>query len=195
MTGPRREAGFTLLELMVALALSGLVAMVLLHGINIATLGLDRHSRAMERLDARQSLDDILRRTLGAAALVPRAAGGEFVGRADAIEFLGIFEDRGAGLYRIDLAVDRSRADHPLILRRRLALLAGDPRVATSVIAANVRDFRLAYFGADTADAQPSWHDRWEQLNILPLMVRVILESDGEPARPPLVVRLWSAGS
>jgi general secretion pathway protein J len=195
MTGSRQEAGFTLLELMVALALSGLVAVILLHGINIATLGLDRHSRAMERLDARESLDDILRRTLGAASVVPRAAGGEFIGKPDAIEFLGTFEDRGAGLYRIDLAVDRARADHPLILRRQLALLAGDPRIAASAIAANVRDFRLAYFGADAADAQLGWHDRWEQLNTLPLMVRVILESDGDLPRPPLVVRLWSAGS
>jgi prepilin-type N-terminal cleavage/methylation domain-containing protein len=189
----RRDAGFTLIEVLVAVALSALISLILLHGIRLAASGLDRHTRATERLDARQSLDDILRRTLGAAALIPRTAGGEFIGKSDAIEFLGIAEDGGSGLYRIDLAVDRTRPDRPLILRRRLAVPAGDPRAAASVIATRIRDFRLAYFGADAASAEPAWHDTWQQLSMLPLMVRVILDSDGDPARPAIVVRLWNA--
>ena len=77
----RREAGFTLVEVLVALALSALVSVILLHGIRLAASGLDKHTRQADRLDARQSLDDILRRTLGSAALIPRSAGGEFIGR------------------------------------------------------------------------------------------------------------------
>jgi prepilin-type N-terminal cleavage/methylation domain-containing protein len=188
------DAGFTLIEVMVALALSALVSLILFHGIRIATVGLDRHTRAAERLDAQQSLDDLLRRTLGSAASIPRTAGGEFIGKPDGIEFLAIAEDSGAGLYRIDLAVDRARGERPLVLSRRLATPAGDPRTASSIVAARIRDFRLAYFGADAANATPAWHDSWEQLNILPLMVRVILTTEGEPPHPPLVVRLWNAG-
>ncbi len=190
----RRQAGFTLIEVLVALALSALVSLVLLHGIRLAAAGLDRHTRAAERLDARQSLDEILRRTFGGASLVPRMLGGEFNGKPDAVEFLAVAEDGGPGLYRIDLAVDRARRDRPLILRRELAAPAGDPRAATSIVAGKVRDFRLAYFGADAASATPTWHDSWQQLNILPLMIRVMLDIDGEPPHPPLVVHLWSAG-
>jgi len=194
MTRPTSQAGFTLIEVLVALALSALVSVTLLQGIRLAASGLDRHTRASERLDARQSLDDILRRTLGAAAAIPRGAGGEFIGASDAIEFLGLAEDSGPGLYRIDLTVDRARRDRPLILKRQLAAPSGDPRAASSIVATKVRDFRLAYFGADSADAAPSWHDSWRQLAILPLMVRVILDTDGDPPRPALVVRLWNAG-
>lgn len=190
----RRTAGFTLIEVLVALALSALVSVILLHGIRLAATGFERHTRAAERLDTRQALDDILRRTLGAAAVIPRTAGGEFVGRPDAVEFLGLAEDSGPGLYRIDLAVDRARRDRPLILRRRLATPAGDPRAAASIVASRVRDFRLAYFGMQTGDAAPAWHESWNQLNLLPLLVRVILDSDGDPPRPPLIVRLWNAG-
>lgn len=190
----RRTAGFTLIEVLVALALSALVSVILLHGIRLAATGFERHTRAAERLDTRQALDDILRRTLGAAAVIPRTAGGEFVGRPDAVEFLGLAEDSGPGLYRIDLAVDRARRDRPLILRRRLATPAGDPRAAASIVASRVRDFRLAYFGIQTGDAVPAWHESWNQLNLLPLLVRVILDSDGDPPRPPLIVRLWNAG-
>jgi general secretion pathway protein J len=190
----RREAGFTLLEVLVALALSALVSVILLHGIRLAASGLDKHTRQADRLDARQSLDDILRRTLSSAALIPRSAGGEFIGKPDRVEFLGVAEDGGPGLYRIALAVDPARADRPLILRRQLAAPAGDLRAATSSVADRVRDFHLAYFGADGAGADPAWHDDWESLSVLPLMVRVIVDSDGAAPRPPLIVRLWNAG-
>ena len=147
----RRDAGFTLIEVLVALALSALVSLILLHGIRLAAFGLDRHTRAVDRLDARLSLDDILRRALGAAAAIPRGAGGEFIGKPDAVEFLGLAEDSGSGLYRIDLAVDRGGSDRPLILRRRLAAPAGDPRAASR----HRRDQgtrlpRLAYSSAPT---------------------------------------------
>ena len=182
----QRNAGFTLIELLVALALSALVSLVLLHGIQLATSGLDRHVRAAERLDARQSLDDLLRRTLGSAAEIPRSAGGEFIGKPNAVEFRAVVEDGGSGLYRVGLSLERGR----LILRRELAAPQGDPRAATSIVTNKVRDFRLAYFGVDAATGEPAWHDSWEQL---PLMVRVILDAEGDPPRPPLIVRLWNA--
>jgi prepilin-type N-terminal cleavage/methylation domain-containing protein len=194
MIRPRGEPGFTLIEVLVALALSALVSVILQNGIRLAASGLDRHTRQADRLDRRQSADEILRRTLGSAALIPRSAGGEFIGTPDDVEFLGVAEDAGPGLYRISLSVDRARADRPLILRRQLAAAAGDPRAAASVLAGNVRAFRLAYFGADGANAEPAWHDRWESLSVLPLMLRVTLDSDGDPPRPALLIRLWNAG-
>ena len=188
----RYDTGFTLLEVLVALALSALVSVILLHGIRIATTGFERHTQVTERLDARQSLDDLLRHTLGTATQVPRIAGGEFNGTPFAVAFLGVAEYGGPGLYGIDISLDRS---HNLVLRRRLAAPAGDPHAATSVIASRVRNFRLAYFGADAANATPTWHDSWQHLNLLPLMMRVTLETENDAPRPPLVVRLWSGGS
>ena len=190
----RCRAGFTLIEVLVALALSALVSLILMNGIRLATTGFDRQTRVAERLDTRQSLDDLLRRTLGSAALVPRLAGGMFNGGPSTVEFLGLAEDGGPGLYRINLGIDAMRRDRPLVLRRRLANPTGAPRNATSIVATRVRDFRLAYYGADTASAAPSWHDSWQQLNVLPLLVRVMLDSEADPPRPPLIVRLWNAG-
>ena len=190
----RRNAGFTLLEVLVALALSALISVILLHGIRLAAAGLDRHTIAAERLDTRESLDELLRRTLGAATLLPQIAGGDFIGRPDAVAFLDATEDSGAGLYRVELMIDRARADRPLILRRMLATPTGDPRAAASIVASRIRVFRLAYFGADGASATPSWHDDWQHLGILPQLIRVIVGSDGDPPRPPLIVRLGNAG-
>jgi general secretion pathway protein J len=194
MTRSRDEAGFTLIEMAVALTLTALVSLTLLHGVRLAATGLDRHTQQADRLDARRSLDDILRRVLGSAAAVPQNAGGAFVGQPDRLEFLGVAEDSGAGLYRIDIAIDRGRDDRPLILRRRLAAATGDPRAAASILAAHVRSLRLAYFGVDGIGASPAWHERWEALTTLPSLVRVILDTGDDAPRPPLIVRLWDAG-
>jgi hypothetical protein len=169
--------------------LSALVSLVLLHGIRLAAMGFDRQTRASERLDARQSLDDLLRRTLSSATEIPRSIGRGFTGTSNGVEFVAA-EDGGPGLYRVRLALERGR----LILRRELAAPQGDPRAASSVVASDLRDFRLAYFGADTSDGTPAWHDSWQQIAILPQMVRVILDRDADPPRPPLIVRLWNAG-
>jgi prepilin-type N-terminal cleavage/methylation domain-containing protein len=194
MTRSRRDAGFTLIEIAVALALTALVSLTLLHGVRLAATGLDRHTRQADRLDARHSLDDILRRVLGSAAAVPQNAGGAFTGQPDRIEFLSVAEDSGAGLYRIDIGVDRSRDGHPLTLRRRLAAATGDPRVATSILATHVRSLRLAYFGANGSGSSPAWHEHWEALTTLPSLVRVILDTGDDAPSPPLIVRLWDAG-
>jgi hypothetical protein len=194
MIRARSEAGFTLIEMAVALGLTALVSLTLLYGVRLAATGLDRHTRQADRLDARHSLDDILRRVLGSAAAVPQNAGGAFVGQPDRIEFLSVAEDSGAGLYRIDIAIDHGRDDHPLILRRRLAAAAGDPRAAASILAAHARSLRLAYFGADGTSGAPVWHERWEALTTLPSLIRVILDTGDDAPRPPLIVRLWDAG-
>ena len=180
-----RDTGFTLIEVLVALALTALVSVLLLHGIGLAVAGLDRHTRQAERLDDRRSLDELLRRVLGAAT-----AGG-FAGRPDGVRFLSLAEDGGPGFYRVDIV----RSGRKVILRRRLAGPSGDPHVAESVLAAEATDFRLAYFGATAAADEPAWHDSWEGLAAPPRAVRMILDTAGGPPRPPLVVPIRNAGS
>jgi general secretion pathway protein J len=184
--GARRAAGFTLIELLVALALTALVSLMLLHGIRLAATGFDRHTRQVARLDDRRSLDELLRRALASA--LPT---GSFAGQPDNVRFVGLAEDSGPGLYRIDIA----RTGRNLVLRRRLAEPARDAHVAESILAADVSGFQLAYFGARSAAEEPAWHDRWEGLATLPLLVRVVLDLRGGEPRPPLVVPIWGAGS
>jgi prepilin-type N-terminal cleavage/methylation domain-containing protein len=181
----RHAGGFTLVEMLVALALAALVGTLLLHGVRLAATALDRHGRRAERLDDRRAMADLLRRTLSAAV-----AGG-FDGQADSLHCLSIVEDAGAGLYRIDIA----REGNHVTLRRRLAQpatdLAADPLGAAAVLS-GVAVFRLAYFGA-ASGAEPVWQSAWKALAGLPRLVRVSLDLAGQPPRPPLVVTLWNA--
>jgi general secretion pathway protein J len=194
-TGRRRPvAGFTLIEVLVALAVTGLVSLLLVQGIGLAALGFDRLSRGAERLDESRGVDQVLRHALASAAAIPAGAGIGFAGDAARVSFLSLVADNGPGLYRIEIALDASSGERRLVLTRRVAAPDAQPRVERSILARGVRAFRIAYFGAAALGEEPSWHDRWDGLGYLPRLIRIELDTADAPARPPLIVRVWDAG-
>jgi general secretion pathway protein J len=185
----KRTEGFTLVELLLALALVGIVSLLVVGGTRFAALGLDRTAAASERLDARRNLDELLQRALSAAVALPLLPNEPpLVGRADAVEFLSLAEDGEAGVYRITLDVENGG-----LVLRRLRIDAPAAAPARSLLVPRVASFALAYFGAaDPAESEPQWHKRWGRLPYLPRLVRVTVGTgDGPPQR--VVVRLWAA--
>jgi general secretion pathway protein J len=191
---PGAAAGFTLVEMVMALALAGLVSLVLLEGLRLTVSGVGRVSQAADRFDDRASLEAVLRRTLAATAPVPSIDGQPaFVGAPDRLSFVAFAEDGGVGLYRIELGFVGPQSRRELVLTRRLAMPTAAPRAQQSVLGERLGAVRLAYFGAVSPGDPPAWHDRWEGLANPPQLVRIMLE-DAAEARPPIVIRLWGAG-
>lgn len=190
---PRRDAGFTLIELVVALGLAGIVSLLLLNGIRLATGGLDRLNRETDRLDRHRGAALAVRQALATAVPVGGGARG-FAGGPDRVKFLTLVEEGGPGVYLVDIALDTGRAEHPLVLTRRLAKPFGEPRVQQSVLAWHVRDFRLAYYGTAKPGDEPAWQERWESVASLPKLVRLTIAADDGVPEPPITVRLWSGG-
>lgn len=185
----RRMGGFTLVELLIALALTGLVALLLLSATQFATLGLGRVSDQAERLAARRNIEALLRREIAAAApLAPNAPA--LVGAAQRVRFITLAEDGGAGLYRVELGLQNEGGSQALVLTR---IMLGAPGAAQrTVLAPRLRDFRIAYFGA-LGGAAPRWQDAWDGSRVPPSLVRIALDTGDGLARPPLIVRLWTA--
>ena len=82
MSARARPDGFTLVELLIALALTGIVSLLMLSGTRFAALGLDRVAAQADRLEARRNLDELLRRELSAAVASPLARRAALGGRA-----------------------------------------------------------------------------------------------------------------
>jgi general secretion pathway protein J len=189
------NAGFTLIELVVALALAGVISLLLLQGISLATTGLDRISRMADQLDERRGVDIVVRRTLASASAAP-APDGEpsFIGTPTRLSFLSLAEDNGPGLVRIEIRLDPAGNDRSLLFVRHPAASTSEPYVERSLLVPRIREFRMAYFGADSITAEPAWHDRWEGIAYLPKLVRLIIDRSDGPTRASIVVRLWNAG-
>jgi len=189
---PRDQRGFTLLELLVALAVSALISLILFDGVGLATRGLDRLSARAEQVEARRSVEILMRRALGNVIALPIIDGEPgFTGHPTLLSFLSTIADGGAGLYRVELTVDDSAA---LILSRRVAGRSASKRGNESLLMRDVRHFAIDYFGATWPAVEPCWQHDWEGLATLPLLVRITLDRDGDGEQPAIILRLGNAG-
>ncbi len=190
-----RATGFTLVEILVALAIAGIVGLIIMQGVGLATHGLGRLSDRVDRLDQRRGIEMQLRRILGSAAAIPVFDGAPaFIGRRTDLSFLSLAEDGGPGLYRFELAFEANRPDRPLILLRQLADTDVPPRVQEGVLARQVRAFSLAYFGSPSLADKPAWHQSWEGLIEPPRLIRMLLDDGDGVAHPPVILRIGNGG-
>lgn len=188
--------GFTLIEILVALALAGLVMLVLAGGLAIAFRGFAGFAGATARIDERRQVAFWLRREIE-AALPPDLGGAArrpFVGAGDALRFLALAGD-GAGLAATSLTLepdgDPARGSR-LVLARQPAD-GGLP--ARIVLAHGLAGIALSYWGRAEGDEAARWHDAWTDPRRLPALVRVAVvwrrAGAGDPAT--VVVRLKAA--
>jgi general secretion pathway protein J len=202
------EHGFTLLELLAAITLLGLLMAVLFGGLR---LGARVWETADARLDASvrlQIVQDFIRQrlteTLPLEAVLPELAEAGvfeplFLGTAEAVRFAGLLpENLGAGVYLMELALAESghaEGSGNLVLRWR----AFEPNVQTvdaaepeeRVLIENIEALELSYFGTNDPEQPPDWWQAWEGQPELPRLIRlrVRFAENDERRWPELIVR------
>lgn len=203
MIAPRaRVAGFTLVELTVALVLMAGIAAVLYGSLSLAARSWDGGEAVAQQVSDMRATQTYLRAQLSEeypqrlrkAAELPLL----FAGERDEIRYAAALPARVAegGVYYFRVAVVRSGEKSQLVQERRIpdaaALQEPEFRDADrSVLADGIAELRIAYFGRDAGatDAdEPTWRDRWEDRQRLPLIVRIDVTPAKGPAWPTLVV-------
>lgn len=186
--------GFTLVELLVALALAGIVMVLLTDELRLASLGFDRINHKSEQLSVRRDVEDLLRRELGSAVAAPLVASElPFTGGPQSMKFLSLSDDGGPGIYRVELDLQAQGGDRRLMLTRRLVEPAAGRQIERTVLASRVRGFKAFYFGAPAPNADPRWLDRWADTRYPPSLVRIFFDAGGEANAPPMTIRVWGA--
>ena len=188
-------AGTTLIELLVALSLLSLMAVLLLGGMRLGLrvwdVGGDRQvfEQRVERTDAflRQLLGQAGRTATevtmagadesGAAPLPIVRAG--FLGEPDRLHFIALlpYQLGNDGKYEFELARHSSTNGGNLVLgwRRSIGSASEANQPSQTVLLGDVRSLHFAYFGHLTNEPQSAWHDRWADPTGLPALIRLDL--------------------
>lgn len=202
------RAGFTLLEMLVAVTLMALITMLLTGSLSFGV----RVWESSERLDERSRVASVQRLVFQwlQEAEQMRMPGeendplrGVFEGNSRALRFMGVQQGIGlpGGYYLNELYVSGDEEDAPaLILRRRLVqpgssgLTEATPETDGDrrVLVDNIAEVEIAYFGREAVSANPEWLDTWSGRLDLPLLVRIRLRFTPDDKRdwPELVVPL-----
>ena len=210
------ERGFTLIEILVAVTLLGLLMAALFGGVR---LGVRAWETSGTRLDDRARLaavQDFLRDRLTEAYEAGDQATGEvvepgFVGEPDRLSFVTLMpEHMGAGFHHMVLALNAAAdgpdlavtwwpsepgagtaaANAPLPNATSEEAATARDAVHSRVLLAHVAELHFAYFGEVQRKQPPVWSETWHQ-PLPPLLVRVRLRFPDRDGRswPDLIVR------
>jgi len=189
--------GFTLLEVLGALALFSLLLLGVYSGVRTATHTVRSGEAAIERVDQVRSAQQFLRRELAQARAVPLAHTDKgdpifFKGDAHELRFVaplpGYLGKLGPQLQQLKLV---SNGDGTSRLEASFALMPpdgsgpkslGDPEVLVD----HVRDGTFSYRAPDGTDRPGDWRGGWEDTRAMPRIVRIALKLDGTTPWPVL---------
>lgn len=196
MTRSVREAGFTLLEMLVALVLFSLI----LSGFAAMFLTLQRTSSSLSRVETSQNVD-IVRRFLQQSLeqirpYTIRQPNGltklHFVGQPDHLMFTEVVpgnRDVG-GVYQTEIFLDQDRL---LFLRRPLGW-GGNKKVEPEVLFKNVADLAFSYSPCPSGSQKPT-STRWTMPDQLPFRIDMVVTFPPGDHRQSLRLSSFLAGS
>jgi len=197
-----RERGFTLVELIVALTILGLISAALFTALRFSARAWESGETRIADLSDAAAIRQFLRARLRAVlpqelATGPRTSEPAFRGERRQLRFAAAMppEVGRGGLYLFTL---RQRPDEPLTLDWQLLRPGGAVDIADGrlrprpLFDASLRiEFR--YFAAASENAQPFWQERWHAER-LPRLIELRFSGESGELLPPLRVAPVAGG-
>ena len=203
---PALSAGFTLLELLIAITLLGLLMAALFGGLRLGARAWERSEQRLDKSARLQVVQNFLRDRLAQA--YPLEGDDEagrsqvtFAGDIDTLRFVTLMpEYLGAGFAEFVVAVDDQRDLKDLVVRWRrfdpvdlLATDADEPQI--KVLLEDIERLDFAYYGARNRDEPAFWHEQWLDAQQLPQLVRlkIVFPPGDQRYWPDLIVQPMTA--
>jgi len=200
----RRERGFTLIELMVALALFAMLASILFGSLRLAGRSADAGEEKAQASSGMRLASDYLREQLTSQHPQRMRKMLEFPllfgGTGEELRFTATLPGRvgvgGMWYYKLAVANVPGKQQPALVLSRVMPdldglSLPGFDDAERSVLADDVKSVKISYFGRDRGvalDQAPTWRNTWDDTQLLPVLVQIeVVPRSGEPWPPILV--------
>jgi len=193
----RRQRGFTLVEMLVALSVAALLVSLVYGSVRVgqrsaAALGVQTEEAEVMRIGW-QFLHDALAQ---ARPVADPDNPGDRTGFRGEPERLSFVADMPAyigigGPMRIGLNAMATADGYQLRLtRRRLdetQVSASEEPREQAVLVEDLDRLAIAYFGQQARSAAPTWHSSWDSTGNLPNLIRISVKPAGAPSWPVLI--------
>jgi general secretion pathway protein J len=198
------DAGFTLIEMLVAIALIGLLTAGLFGALRFGTRASSAVDRTLDHSRQLALVYGFLQSRLADAQPFPAGAAGDqgtiwFDGTPDALEFVSMapMQLTAGGFFAVRIEPHpggRGGGNSGGELVTTWRSVAGrntagiEPNLPPSVLLEHIAAAHFAYFGAHSAEDASGWHDRWHDTDHLPSMVRLRVDFADGWHSPDLIV-------
>jgi general secretion pathway protein J len=184
----RRQRGFTLLELLISIALLGLILVLLFGGLRLGVRSWDAVQRQVDNLNSVRAAEGFLRREIEQAYPYrwkpPPAQRLAFLGQRNKLQFVAPLPSRigSGGLFLVSLELEQAGSDRRLIwkylpVHSQMQDFSELENAQGMVLARHelsaIDDIWLSYFGRESDGAAPRWLDRWDSKASIPALVRI----------------------
>lgn len=193
------QSGFTLLELLVSLAILAMTAGIVVAGLGGAHRVWERGDLRQQAGEAVEGAEIVLRQRLENAFPATRYDGStpyaDFTGTSDSIRFLSpSAASYGAGALRRNTLL--LAPDGSLTLSSTNDLWRNIPSVIREeILLRGVQSLDVAYFGEAPPDGAPRWRNIWRNRPAPPQLVRIRVRFPPGDSRwwPDMIARPWSS--
>jgi general secretion pathway protein J len=196
-------AGFTLLEILIAMSLFSLAILVLYSGLHTAALGWQSSERQITANDNQRIQLAFVKRLITQAIPLTLYDGRDnsllFRGEQQAIHFIAPLPSHRGGewAYLVSIQSVPGREADDLMLyyqpvREDITLPRNIPVDTPDVsILEGIQSIEFAYYGSKSAESKPDWHDDWEVNDRLPELVSFqIVMQDPDIYMPEIVAAI-----
>lgn len=198
-----RQNGFTLLELLIAMALLGLILLLLLSGFRLGIRSWDAAQQRVDNMNTVRALESFLRREMSQVFPYQWKKGTPlrlaFQGERYKMNFVAPLSSRigGGGLFAISLELEKKGEEIRIIWKQMpvsaqmqdFSRLTGtDGMVLGASRQGPLEDIWLSYYGQEKEGTEPRWMDRWENDKRLPRLIRIQVRSKQGNEWPEFVV-------
>jgi general secretion pathway protein J len=198
-----REGGFTLIELVIALALMGVMVLFMYSGLAFGLRGWDAADTNGRRTADRRIAENFLRREVAELfpmrwkdPLVLRLA---FEGKPDLLRFVSVrpagISVTGLSLVGVAAEPDPAKRTRNLVMRRASP---GDEQKdfgplaqgEATILFEDIDSVAFEYFGAENDFSDPKWVDDWEWQGRIPQLIRIRVRLADGSYLPEMIVRM-----
>ena len=196
-------AGFTLIELVVAMALLGTMMVLLYSGLTFALRSWDAGEVNGRRTADRRIGENFLRREMAELFPMrfkdPMSVKVAFEGAAQKLKFVssrpaGITQG-GLSLVGVEVENGATARERHLVMRRAMpddeAKDFGPlDHAERTVLIEDVESVQFAYFGTENDFAEPKWYDTWPYAERIPRLVRLRIRAPDATLMAEMVMRI-----